>query len=105
MPRVCQSVAKTRGGHIQITQAKAKDFNDDLAFVEKLAETANCPVLFNAVIANDYHPGQSKRLLDWVERARAAGKPVYLQAGTVGTELTYTSRISTSSMDRTTGAR
>ncbi len=36
---------KRGGGHIQITQAKEKDFRDDLAFVEKLAETANCPVL------------------------------------------------------------
>ncbi len=81
---------KRGGGHIQITQAKEDDFRDDLAFVEKLAETANCPVLYNAVIANDYHPHQSKRLLDWVNAAQAAGKPVYLQAGTVGTELTYT---------------
>jgi len=83
-------VLRKRGeGHIQITQAK-DDFNEDLRFVEKLAEVAGCPVLFNVVIANNYHPRQSKRLLDWAEAAQARGIPVYLQAGSVGNELTYT---------------
>ena len=83
-------VLRKRGeGHIQITQAK-DDFNEDLRFVEKLAEVSRCPVLFNVVIANNYHPRQSRRLLEWAEKAQARGNPVYLQAGSVGNELTYT---------------
>jgi len=80
---------KRGGGHIQITQAK-EDFNEDLKFVEKLAERAGCPVLFNVVAANDYHPRQSKRLLKWAEACQARGNQVYLQAASVPNDLTYT---------------
>ncbi|MGH8595903.1 MAG: amidohydrolase family protein, partial [Gammaproteobacteria bacterium] len=62
-------VLRKRGeGHIQITQAQ-DDIREDLIFVEKLAEVSACPVLFNVVSANDYHPRQSARLVDWAEKA------------------------------------
>jgi len=83
-------VLKRRGeGHIQITQAK-DDIREDLKFVEKLAEVSGCPVLFNVVSANNYHPGQSRRLVDWAEKAQAKGNQVWLQAVSVGNDLTYT---------------
>ena len=83
-------VLKKRGnGHIQITQAR-EDIYEDLVFVEKLAEVSGCPVLFNVVSANNYHPRQSKRLLAWAEKAQAKGNQVWLQAVSVGNEQTYT---------------
>ncbi len=83
-------VLRKRGeGHIQITQAK-EDIREDLAFVEQMAEVADVPVLFNVVSANNYHPRQSKRLLEWAEKAQKKGLKIYLQAVSVGNDLTYT---------------
>ena len=83
-------VLRKRGeGHIQITQAR-EDIYEDLVFVEKLAEVSGVPVLFNVVSANNYHPSQSRRLIDWAEKAQAKGNRVYLQAVSVGNEQTMT---------------
>ncbi len=84
-------VLRKRGstGHIQITQSKG-DIYEDMAFVEKLAEVSGCPVLFNAIAVNNYHPHQHRRLMDWVNEAQARGNKVYGQAITVGNELMYT---------------
>ncbi len=76
-------------GHIQITQAK-EDIDEDLAFVGKLAEASGVPILFNAVIVNNYHPNQHRRLLKWIEECQANGKRVYGQTLTAGNDLTYT---------------
>lgn len=83
-------VLRRRGdGHIQITQAQ-DDIHEDLNFVEELARVSGVPVLFNVVSANNYHPRQSRRLVDWAEKAQARGNRVYLQAVSVGNDLTYT---------------
>jgi N-acyl-D-amino-acid deacylase len=83
-------VLRKRGeGHIQITQAQ-DDIREDLIFVEKLAEVSGCPVLFNVVQVNNYYPHQSRRLVDWAEKAQARGHQVYLQAVSVGNDMTYT---------------
>jgi N-acyl-D-amino-acid deacylase len=83
-------VLRKRGeGSIQITQAQ-EDIREDLIFVEKLAEVSQRPVLFNVVSANNYHPRQSRRLVDWAEKAQGRGNQVYLQAVNVGNDLTYT---------------
>ena len=83
-------VLRKRGqGHIQITQAK-DDIYEDMAFVEKLAEVSGCPVLFNAITINNYHPHQHRRLMQWIEEAQSRGNPVYGQTLTVGNDLTYT---------------
>jgi N-acyl-D-aspartate/D-glutamate deacylase len=83
-------VLRKRGeGHIQITQAQ-DDIREDLVFVEKLAEVSGVPVLFNVVSANNYHPRQSRRLIEWAEKAQAKGHQIYLQAVSVGNDLTYT---------------
>ncbi len=83
-------VLRKRGnGHIQITQAQ-DDIREDLIFVEKLAEVSGARVLFNVVSANNYHPRQSRRLIEWAEKAQAKGHQVYLQAVSVGNDLTYT---------------
>ncbi len=83
-------VLRKRGeGHIQITQAR-EDIYEDLQFVEKLAEVSGAPVLFNVVTANNYHPRQSRRLVQWAEKAQAKGNKVYLQAVSVGNDNTMT---------------
>ncbi|MSR15318.1 MAG: aminoacylase [Gammaproteobacteria bacterium] len=83
-------VLRKRGeGHIQITQAQ-DDIREDLVFVEKLAEVSGTPVLFNVVNANNHHPRQSRRLLEWAAKAQAKGIKIYLQAVSVGNDLTYT---------------
>lgn len=83
-------VLRKRGeGHIQITQAQ-EDIYEDLVFVEQLAEVSGVPILFNVVSANNYHPKQSRRLIDWAEKAQAKGNKVYLQAVSVGNDNTMT---------------
>ncbi len=80
---------KRGGGHIQITQAK-DDFREDLKFLAKLGERSGGPILFNVVAANNYHPHQSRRLLDWAEECQKQGIKIYLQAATAPNDLTYT---------------
>jgi len=69
-------------GFIEITQATGH-IKQDLAFVEKLAETANRPILFQAVTASIRNPDIHRKSLAWVERMRAKGLPVFGQGGTV----------------------
>jgi len=69
-------------GFIEITQATGH-IKDDLAFVEKLAGTAQRPILFQAVTASRNNPEIHRRSLRWVERMRAKNLPIFGQAGTV----------------------
>jgi N-acyl-D-amino-acid deacylase len=69
-------------GFIEITQATGH-IKDDLAFVEKLAATAQRPILFQAVTASRSNPDIHRKSLQWVERMRAKNLPVFGQAGTV----------------------
>ncbi len=82
-------VAKREGMHIQITQAK-EDFKADLKFIKALGARAKCPILFNVVAANNYHPNQSRRLLQWAEDCQKEGIQIFLQGATVPNDLTYT---------------
>jgi N-acyl-D-aspartate/D-glutamate deacylase len=84
-------VLKRRGsdGHIQITQAK-EDIREDMKFVEKLAEASGCPVLYNAIFANNYYPVQHRRMIEWVNECQSRGNQVWGQLLTAGNELTYT---------------
>src|SRR4051794_3546848 len=68
-------------GFIQITQATG-DIKADLAFVEKLAEVANRPILFNAVAPARKDPAVHRRPLAWIERCREKGLPMFAQCGT-----------------------
>ena len=68
-------------GFIQITQA-AGPIKKDLAFLEKLAETANRPILHNVVVPSRKDPEVHRRPLRWVERCREQGLPIYAQCGT-----------------------
>jgi N-acyl-D-aspartate/D-glutamate deacylase len=65
-------------GFIQITQATG-DIRADLAFVEKLAEVANRPILFNIVTPSRNDPDVHRKPLQWIERCRAKGLPIFAQ--------------------------
>ena len=76
-------------GFIQITQATGH-IKDDLAFVERLAETAHRPVLHNVIVPTRKDPEVHRRSLRWLERCRAKGLPIFGQTGTVRTGFAFT---------------
>lgn len=83
-------VLRERGdGFIQITQATG-DIKADLAFLEKLAEVAQRPVLHNAIVPARKDPKVHRRSLQWLERARAKGLPIFGQTGTIRTGFAFT---------------
>ena len=83
-------VLRERGeGFIQITQSTGK-IKEDLAFLEKLAETAQRPVLHNAIAPSRNDPKVHQRSLAWLEKMRAKGLPIYGQTATVRTGFAYT---------------
>jgi len=83
-------VLRRRGdGFIQITQA-AGEIKKDLEFLEKLAETAQRPILHNAIVPARKDPKVHRRSLQWLERVRAKGLPIYGQTGTVRTGFAFT---------------
>ncbi|HEX4891249.1 MAG TPA: amidohydrolase family protein [Alphaproteobacteria bacterium] len=83
-------VLRERGeGFIQITQSTG-NIKGDLAFLEKLAETAQRPVLHNVIVPSRKDPKVHKRSLDWLAKVRAKGLPMYGQTGTVRSGFAYT---------------
>ncbi|MGB5146101.1 MAG: amidohydrolase family protein [Porticoccaceae bacterium] len=83
-------VLRERGeGHIQITQATG-DIKADLEFLERLAAVAQCPILHNAIVPARKDPKVHRRSLDWLNRCREKGLPIYGQAGTVRTGFSFT---------------
>ena len=83
-------VLRRRGdGFIQITQAEG-EIKRDLAFLERLADTAQRPILHNAIVPARKDPKVHRRSLQWLERVRAKGLPIYGQTGTVRTGFAFT---------------
>jgi N-acyl-D-amino-acid deacylase len=82
-------LAERDEGFIQITQATG-DIKADLAFVEKLAEVANRPVLYNAIAPARKDPNPHRRSLNWLNRARGKGLPIFGQTATVRTGFAFT---------------
>ncbi len=76
-------------GFIQITQSTG-NIKADLAFLEKLAETAMRPVLHNVIVPSRKDPKVHRRSLEWLARAREKGLPIYGQTGTVRSGFAYT---------------
>ncbi|NKC00735.1 MAG: amidohydrolase family protein [Pseudomonadales bacterium] len=75
-------VLRERGeGFIQITQAEGP-IKKDLAFLEKLAATAQRPILHNVIAPARRDPEVHRRPLRWVEDCRERGLPIYAQCGT-----------------------
>jgi N-acyl-D-amino-acid deacylase len=76
-------------GFIEITQATGHT-KEDLAFVEKLAEEARRPILWQAVVASNRNPEIHRKQMGFVERLRAKGLPVFGQGGTVRAGFAFT---------------
>ncbi len=76
-------------GFIQITQSTGH-IKADLAFLEKLAETACRPILHNVIVAARKDPKVHRRSLDWLERCRERNLPIYGQTGTHRTGFAFT---------------
>ncbi|MGE0823934.1 MAG: amidohydrolase family protein [Candidatus Binatia bacterium] len=76
-------------GFIQITQVTGH-IKSDLAFLEKLAATAQRPVLHNVIVASRKDPKVHQRSLQWLEKCRAQGLPIFGQTGTHRTGFAFT---------------
>ena len=76
-------------GFVQITQATGH-IKEDLAFVEKLAATAQRPILHNAIAASKRDADIHRKSIAWLEKARANGLPIYGQAATVRSGFAFT---------------
>ena len=78
---LAEVLRERREGFIQITQAAGK-IKEDLAFLEKLAETAQRPVLHNVVTVSRNDAEVHRRPLRWIDRCRERGLPMYAQCAT-----------------------
>ena len=78
---LAEVLAERDEGSIQITQA-AGNLRADYAFMEKLAEVAQRPMLYNVVAPTRNDPEIHRRPLRWVEACRAKGLPVFAQCAT-----------------------
>ena len=76
-------------GFIQITQSTGT-IKQDLNFLEKLAEVAQRPILHNVIVAARKDPKVHRRSLDWLERCREQGLPIFGQTGTHRTGFAFT---------------
>ncbi len=68
-------------GSIQITQAEGR-LSRDYAFLERLAEVAQRPVLYNVVTVSRHKADVHRKPITWVEQCRAKGLPIYAQCAT-----------------------
>ena len=86
---LAEVLAERGEGSIQITQSTG-NIKADLAFLEKLAETAQRPVLHNAIAPARKDPRPHQRSLKWLAKVREKGLPIYGQAGTLRSGFTFT---------------
>src|SRR6266852_4887684 len=69
-------------GFMEITQGTG-DARHDLNFVERLADIAQRPILWQAVVPTRNNPEIHRRSLRWIERNRAKGRSIFGQGATV----------------------
>ncbi len=86
---LAEVLRKRAEGFIQITQSTG-EIKKDLKFLEKLAEVAQRPLLHNVIVAARKDPKVHRRSLDWLERCRERGLPIFGQTGTHRTGFAFT---------------
>jgi N-acyl-D-aspartate/D-glutamate deacylase len=86
---LAEVLAERGEGFVQITQAAGK-IKEDLAFLERLAATAQRPILHNVVAPSRNDPEVHRRPLRWIEDCRERGLPIYAQCGTVRSGFAFT---------------
>jgi N-acyl-D-aspartate/D-glutamate deacylase len=84
-----QVLAERDEGSIQITQAEG-NLKRDYAFLEKLAEVAQRPILYNVVTVARTNADVHRRPLTWIEQCRAKGLPIFAQCATVRAGFAFT---------------
>ncbi len=82
-------LARRDEGFIQITQAEGS-VKRDYAFLERLAEVAKRPVLYNVVAPTRSNPEVHRRPLRWIEQCRERGLDLYAQCATGRTGFAFT---------------
>ena len=72
---LAEVLAERDEGSIQITQAEGR-LSRDYAFLERLAEVAQRPVLYNVVTVSRNKADVHRKPIAWVERCTRASLPV-----------------------------
>jgi N-acyl-D-aspartate/D-glutamate deacylase len=86
---LAEVLAQRNQGVVQITLT-TDDVRHDMAHLEQLASISGRPVLHNVVQAFEERPHVHRRALEWLERCRERGIPVYGQGVTTDAGFTFT---------------
>jgi N-acyl-D-amino-acid deacylase len=82
-------LAERNQGVVQMTLT-TDDVRHDLAHLEAIASTSGRPLLHNVVQAYEARPHIHRRAIEWLERCRERGIPVYGQGVTTDAGFTFT---------------
>ncbi len=88
--RVLARVLAERNQGVQQVTLTTDDTRHDLAHLEELASLSGRPLLHNVVQAFESRPHVHRRAIEWLERCRERGIPVYGQGVTTDAGFTFT---------------
>ncbi len=88
--RVLARVLARRNAGVQQLTLTTDDIRHDLAHLEEIATLSGRPVLHNVVQAFESRPHVHRRAIEWLERCRERGIPVYGQGVTTDAGFTFT---------------
>jgi N-acyl-D-aspartate/D-glutamate deacylase len=88
--RVLANVLAERNQGVQQVTLTTADIRHDLAHLEEIALLSGRPVLHNVVQAFEDRPHVHRRAIEWLERCRERGIPVYGQGVTTDAGFTFT---------------
>ena len=83
-------VLAERNQGVQQVTLTTEDVKHDLAHLEEIAAVSGRPLLHNVVQAFEAQPHVHRRAIDWLERCRERGIPVYGQGVTTDAGFTFT---------------
>ena len=86
---LAQVLAERNQGVVQMTLTSG-DIKHDLAHLEEIASISGRPLLHNVVQAFEDRPHVHRRAIEWLERCRERGIPVYGQGVTSDAGFTFT---------------
>jgi N-acyl-D-aspartate/D-glutamate deacylase len=87
---VFAEVLAARNQGVQQVTLTTDDVKHDLAHLEQVATVSGRPVLHNVVQAFEAQPHVHRRAIEWLERCRERGIPVYGQGVTTDAGFTFT---------------
>ena len=88
--RVLARVLARRNAGVQQLTLTTADIRHDIAHLEEIATLSGRPVLHNVVQAFESRPHVHRRAIEWLERCRERGIPVYGQGVTTDAGFTFT---------------